>query len=65
MVNKQFLLFSICSEVISLVDLEDERLSRVKGWLLQIENVETIVMMQTSAQDQTALSEERVCFYDF
>ena len=63
MVNEQLLLFSIRSEVISLIYLEYERLSCMQRWLLQIEYVEAIVVMESSAQDQTALSKESVGLY--
>lgn len=35
----------------------------MQGWLFQIEYVETVVVMESSAQDETALSEESVCLY--
>jgi hypothetical protein len=35
----------------------------MQRWLLQIEYVEAIVMMESPTQDQTALSEESVGLY--
>jgi hypothetical protein len=35
----------------------------MQRWLLQIEYVEAIVVMESSAQDQTALSKESVGLY--
>jgi hypothetical protein len=35
----------------------------MQRWLFQIKYVETVVVMESSAQDETAFSEESVCFY--
>ena len=63
--GKDLLLLSIATKVVGLIHLEDERLSGMQGWLLQVEDVETLIMMDAPAQHKAALGEEGVWVHAF
>jgi hypothetical protein len=63
--GKDLLLLGVATKVVGLIHLEDERLPGMKGWLLHVEDVETLIMMNASAQHEAALGEEGVWVHTF
>jgi hypothetical protein len=58
-------LLGVATKVVSLIHLEDEGFPGMQGWLLQVKNVKTLIMMNASAQHKTALGEEGVWVHAF